>query len=324
MKMPSPFVVMIATSNRPDLLRRTLASLGKCEKPADYGETVVIENGSKSGTEEVVQNAAAWLRTRYLFESKPNKSAALNRGLAELGECLVFFTDDDARFHPSVLCAYNEASDRFGKGNFYGGPTQADYEIEPPVWLKQYLPPSARGWRLGEAVETVRKPDFLGFNWAAFASELKAVGGFDPNRGPGSPTGSVGQEKEMQQRLLKEELKAIYVPEALVWHYVPKERCSAKWVLKRGYQSGIQAGIEQFSPNSDVSHLLGYPRWAVRQWIGKACAALLSITTQDPTLRFDALYQYKYFSGLLRGMRVGRKIASKSRNSPPSKTAVSS
>jgi glycosyltransferase involved in cell wall biosynthesis len=313
---------MIATSDRPALLRRTLASLGQCDKPANYVETVVIENGSRSGTEEVVRNAAAWLRARYIFESKPNKSAALNRGLAELGDCVVFFTDDDARFHPSVLRAYNEASERFGKGHFYGGPTAADYEIEPAVWLKQYLPPSARGWRLEEAVETVQKPDFLGFNWAAFATDLQAAGGFDPNRGPGSPTGSVGQEKEMQQRLLREELKAIYVPEALVWHYVPEERCSPKWVLNRGYQSGIQAGIEQSSFNSEVSPLFGYPRWAVREWIGKACAALVSITSQDPTLRFDALYQYKYFSGLLRGMRVGRKIASQPSNSHPSKPAA--
>lgn len=311
---------MIATSNRPALLRRTLASLGQCDKPANYVETVVIENGSRSGTEEVVRNADPWLRARYIFESKPNKSAALNRGLAELDDCVVFFTDDDARFHPPVLRAYNEASERFGKGHFYGGPTEADYEIEPAVWLKQYLPPSARGWRLEEAVETVQKPDFLGFNWAAFATDLKAAGGFDPNRGPGSPTGSVGQEKEMQQRLLKRGLQAIYVPEALVWHYVPRDRCSANWLLKRIYQHGIQAGIEQSSSDevrTDGSWF-GYPRWAIRDWLKKAGKAIGGLTTRDRAVRYEAFYQFSYFSGLLHGIRAGRKIRLKqSRNDSP-------
>ena len=48
----------------------------------------------------------------------------------------------------------------------------------------------------------ITSPVFLGANWAAFARDLKEVGGFDPWFGPGSATGSTGQEQTMQRRLL--------------------------------------------------------------------------------------------------------------------------
>ena len=307
--MSISLVVMIATAKRTNLLERTLASLGECEKPSNYLETVVIENGSKTGAEKIVNTAPARLRARYLFEANGNKSAALNRGLQEVGDRLVFFTDDDARLHPLTLMAYASAAGDKAGGEFYGGPVDVDYEHEPPEWLKSYLPPSARGWKPRGDAKSVVRPDFLGFNWAAFSSDLRAAGGFDTNRGPGSPSKSVGQEKEMQLRLLKRGLRAINVPQAMVWHYVPKDRCSVEWALKRAYQNGIQAGIEQSSvgPNSGAPRLFGYPRWLVKDWISKAIKAVTKSMYKDSVSRFDASYHLRYATGFLQGIRLAQK-----------------
>jgi GT2 family glycosyltransferase len=84
---------------------------------------------------------------------------------------------------------------------------------------------------------------FLGFNWAAFAEDLHAVGGFDYRKGPGSPTKSVGQETDMQERLLQAGRHGRYVPGAMVWHYVPRSRCSPDWALERAYRIGVQWGL---------------------------------------------------------------------------------
>ena len=59
------FVVNIATSGRPELLRRTLESLKECEEPVGYRETVVVENGPRGGAEAVVRAARSWLNVRY-------------------------------------------------------------------------------------------------------------------------------------------------------------------------------------------------------------------------------------------------------------------
>ncbi len=143
------------------------------------------------------------LNTRYVYISRAHKSWALNRVLDLVEDCLIVFTDDDVRVHPGTLCAYAKVSANVNGGQFYGGPMGVDYEQEPSEWLKAYLPRSALGWCLDKEVRTIDKSErFLGINWAAFASDLKKCGGFNPAFGPGSPTGSTGQETNMQKRLV--------------------------------------------------------------------------------------------------------------------------
>ena len=59
--------IVVATRGRAGLLARTLGSLAKCEPVSVFGETLVIENGDRSGAEDVVRRAAAPLHARYLF-----------------------------------------------------------------------------------------------------------------------------------------------------------------------------------------------------------------------------------------------------------------
>src|SRR5690625_7932825 len=79
---------LIPTHGRASLLERTLASLAECSIPEGYVETVVIENGPKSGAEDTVAAASSqWphLNLRYLHVSRANKSHALNVALSGMG-----------------------------------------------------------------------------------------------------------------------------------------------------------------------------------------------------------------------------------------------
>src|SRR5687768_34238 len=171
-------VVILATAGRSDLLERTLTSLSACERPEAYRETIVVENGGQNGAEAVVARFSKQLSARYLYAARGNKSFALNCALETIGDTLIFFTDDDVRLDPRVLNAYAQRSERYPQGRFFGGPTSVDYEQEPPAWLKRYLPTSAVGWEWKESSDTVNKAAFLGFNWAAFARDIRAAGGF--------------------------------------------------------------------------------------------------------------------------------------------------
>lgn len=136
------------------------------------------------------------LNAKYLYTPRGNKSHALNRALEIIGEGLVFFTDDDVRVHPEVLVRYSKAAQGVGKGSYFGGPTNVDYQESPPDWLLPSLPASAVGWDQNSDWHYA-----LGFNWAAFVEDIRSCGGFDEERGPGS--GNVGQETDMQKRLDK-------------------------------------------------------------------------------------------------------------------------
>lgn len=299
-------VVTIATSGRPDLLERTLTSLGQCQLPADYKETVVVENGTRAGAEKIVQSARAQLNARYLHVAPGNKSAALNAALETVGDCLVFFTDDDVQLAPLTLHAYAEAAQRCGARHFFGGPTNVEYDVPPPEWLREFLPFSVIGWeRSGDAHDANDQPGksakYLGFNWAAFAGDLRAAGGFNPDFGPGSPTGSTGQETEMQRRLLSMGLIAMYVPQARVWHYVPKDRCTPAWALERIYRNGIQDGLFARRGNSKSWTLP--PWWITSRYLKGILKACIWSLSSRPERRFKAKYRRRYDSGLMQGFR---------------------
>ena len=304
--MASSLIVVIPTSGRPDLLRRTLDSLSHCRKPAIYRKTVVIENGPKTDAEEVVRDYHTSLISQYLYEPIGNKSRALNKVLEREQDGLIFFTDDDARFDVDILCAYAEAAKGIQRGQFYGGPMGVDYEQEPPSWHKSYLPPSAIGLNFG-SYRKLRSGDlrpFQGINWAAFAKDLILLGGFNPDLGPGSVIKSTGQEADMHRRLFDYGVQQVDVPEARVWHFVPTARCSPRWIIKRAYRQGVLRG---YLYGRQTQTFMGFQFWMVKVWlkfIAKVLSTSLSGTNQT---RFDALYNLALQSGKIQGVRKSQK-----------------
>jgi glycosyltransferase involved in cell wall biosynthesis len=233
--------VLIPTHGRPTLLERTLASLTECTLPDSYRELVVIENGSRTEAEQIVADLPERINARYMHRERGNKSYALNEALATIADGLVVFFDDDVQVSSEVLTAYAEAADMHGPGHFFGGPVEVDCSTDPPAYLTSLFPRSARGYDL----ETSRMGDkYIGFNWAAFAQDLKQTGGFDPQFGPGSPSGATGQESDMQHRLIEDDHVGIDVPDALVCHHVPDENVTLRWLLRRHFRGGIRPGIE--------------------------------------------------------------------------------
>lgn len=239
--MSVSLTVLIPTHGRPRLLERTLESVARCTLPDGYEELVVIENGSRAGTERLVDGLPKDLNARYMHRERPNKSYALNQALETIADGLVVFFDDDVQVHRDTLVAYAEAGRKHGRGHFFGGPVQVDREKDLPTYLEDFFPRSARGYDL---VETRMGQFYLGFNWAAFSRDIKDFGGFDPRFGPGSPAGSTGQETDMQERLIDGGWRGVDVPGAIVQHHVPQENVSLAWLLGRQIKDGVRKGLE--------------------------------------------------------------------------------
>lgn len=293
--------VLIATSNRATLLERTLHSLSECQAPDNFVGVIIVENGVAGNVAEIAHSFQDRLTVHYFYTPEANKSNALNIALREFPSSLLFFTDDDVRFHPDILSIYTQAATEHGTGSFFGGPMGVDYESEPPDWLKEYLPPSAVGWEMPPNRQPLHNTLFRGCNWAAFAQDLLALGGFDPNYGPGSKSGARGQESEMQRRLLQNGIEQIYLPQAMVWHYVPKNRCSTRWALRRAYQHGIESGLEQSLPAGH--YWWGYPRWMIRQLLEQALMVTKVSFRTQPSKRFEVYYQFCKHIGRMKGIR---------------------
>ena len=243
--MKTALTVLIATAGEPTLLRRALDTLAACDKPASYRGAVIVENGPKHSTADVVRQYADSCGTRYLYHEPPNKCAALNYGLRRLEPGLVVFTDDDVRLDQSFLTAYANASAGIQRGEFYGGPLEVDFEAEPPpAWLRRFLPKSCKGWRLEvSGKHEVMAAEFIGSNMAAFTTDLAAIGGFDPRLGPGKTLISCGDETDLQLRLLNHGVRGFYVPDAVIHHLARKCVSSKQWVIDRMYRRSVAWGI---------------------------------------------------------------------------------
>jgi GT2 family glycosyltransferase len=275
---PRRLAVVIATHGRPTLLERTLRTVGAADDPGVPVEIVVIENGGRMGAEALCRDLELPYQVTYRFVAEGGKSRALNRVLPGLDADLLVFFDDDVRVAAPTLRAYHAAALRHGPGHFFGGPFEVDYEAPPPVWLTPHLPASAVGWSLGDAERTIDRPDFIGVDWAAFRDDILAAGGFAEHLGPNPVFRTIGQETDMQKRLLARGARGVYVPEAFVRHFVPRARCSVAWALERYERTFFSFTMGQRS-HPAATRLGGVPLWLWKQ------AGLHALRVQAARLR---------------------------------------
>ena len=297
--------VLLATRNREALLERTLSSLASCRRPQGYQGTWVVENGARGATEDVVRRANPDLKAHYLFEAAGNKSRALNAAMAHISDGLILFLDDDVRVGADLLELHAAAAERAGAGHFFGGPVAPDYEAPPPVWLMRFLPASAKGWEWQDAEVPIVKPVILGCNWAAFAADIRAIGGFSEQFGPGSATGSIGQESQMQRRLLAHGLVGRYVPGALVYHWVPGGRCSPEFALERIHKDGIRSGLLRYE---DLGiGIAGYPVVLLKRTFDRWLYWHYRRLSGNAADSFAAQVAFRHRLGVLKGVRLSRR-----------------
>jgi GT2 family glycosyltransferase len=291
--------VLIATAHRPGLLERTLDSVAEARLPSGLRRVVVVENGDSRSAAAVCDAFAGRLPIEYHHVARRGKGVATQFGLERIGSGLVVFFDDDVRIGPDVLTAYARAAEEHGPDAFYGGPVSIDYEEPPPDWLLDFLPYSARGWTWDDTDWHW----FLGFNWAAFAGPALRVGGAPADLGPGagaryadSPT---GMETEMQRRMVDAGMTKRFVPQARVWHWVPKKRCSVDWTLERAHRNGISEGLHA---DPTLARWFGVPRWALRGLAEAWGRVLLEpLKAGPPVDRFKPRWELARLSGYVRG-----------------------
>jgi glycosyltransferase involved in cell wall biosynthesis len=288
---------IIATHGRPELLERTLQSLSEAELPAGFEHVWVVENGSDAGARKICSEWADRLPLRYENIDRSGKSRALQYAMEKLKDGLAVFFDDDVRIHPSTLKGYAQAAERHGEECVFGGPVRIDYEVDPPQWLMNYLPRSARGWEYTPAnTNPLSKEGFLGFNYAVFVQQILEAGGFNCSIGPGALQAGtegnpVGQETELQQRLFARGLEAIYVPEAIVWHWVPQKRCSPQWAIERAYRHGWGDGLRDTRDLNGSA--LGRLKYRGQLWLCERMAGFLP----HPRLQFHVRYELARLRG---------------------------
>jgi glycosyltransferase involved in cell wall biosynthesis len=178
-----PLSLIVCTRNRARSLKRTLLSLHAAHPASVGAQVIVVDNGSTDSTPAVIREfvAAARFQVDAVHESEPGQGRARNRGLALAAGRILFFTDDDCILPPDILVL---AIDAFANSQFdlCGGRIQLHDPTDSPYGCndedRQILIPPQSFLECG----TVQGTCLL------FSARLmRAVGGFDPMFGPGTP-----------------------------------------------------------------------------------------------------------------------------------------
>lgn len=222
--------VCIATYDRPHLLAKLLHSLLQQQLDPGTGmEIIVVDNDAQQSAKAVVESIhQPRFPIIYAAEPRKNISHARNKSVQlASGDYILFIDDDETASEVWVASMLNAVKTHEAAGAF--GRVISDFHQNTPEWMKTVylfnIPTSQTG---------SPATHFKTGNCLIRASLLKSEEGpFDPKYGV---TG--GEDSDLFSRLRQQNYHFIYCYEGSVYEFIPPERTTIDWILKRAYRTG--------------------------------------------------------------------------------------
>ena len=286
--------MIIATADRPLLLRETLAGLASCQLPRPDLCVLVADNGTDPGTATVCAEDFPGLTIRHLKVERRGKSIALNAAVEAAASGLFVFTDDDVEFHPAWLVELHRAAREWPEHRLFGGRIVPRWPGVVPDRLdgSRFMGPLYTLLDLGDDERPVAGFRPFGPNMAARSSLFEEGIRFDEAIGPGSADRvSMGDETGIGRQLEAAGESAVYVPDSVVYHRVRDEQLALSWQLKRGISYGrmLEYLERETSGESEAPRWFGVPRFLFRKIASSAISAGGLALLNRPRDGFDRL-----------------------------------
>lgn len=260
--------VIVTTYNRQNLLQRALNSLREAPVPEDLSVAVtVVDNASTDHTREVVERQKPRFQGQleYIFEGTQGKSHALNTGIgATCGE-LVGMIDDDEEIDESWYIQVAQAF-RDPDLDFIGGPYIPRWGSQPPEWLPENYR-AAIGWIDGGGKARPMDESYpgilMGGNAVIRRAVLDHVGPYSTELSHSGSQLLMGEDDDMYERLLRSGARGMYLPDLIIYHYIPPERLTKRYYRRWSFWRGASQGVRARSRRQPVAHLAGIPRYRI-------------------------------------------------------------
>ncbi len=291
--------LVLATSQRIDILSRTLSSFTELQMGKIEWEIILVDNANDAKTQDLARQYGERLPLTCLIEPRKGKNYALNTALSKVNGQLVVFTDDDVLADTQWLWKILEGSKRWPTHAVFGGRILPHFPNKP-VWfdLENRLVRQAytiADWNLPEGEY---KPSMVwGPNFAVRSLVLDSGFRFNSDFGPNSGQYLMGDETEFVYRLEQAGYKPVYLPEALVHHQIRPEQMSKDWLRRRVSSHGATFAFMSGLPNAPK--FFGVPKY---MYIKTLQSFVLYLSTYLPSkgkARFESALIYWYRKGML-------------------------
>jgi glucosyl-dolichyl phosphate glucuronosyltransferase len=283
--------VVIPTYNRSALLPKALRSLLRARIPPGLDVRIIaVDNNSTDDTKATIAEFAERSngRVSYVFESRQGRSPALNAGIAAATGDLIGFIDDDEEidesWYETILSAFTN-----NDIDFIGGPYVPRFESDVPEWLPKSHTAVVGIVDGGDKVVPfdASYPGILMGGNAVFTREtLRRVGPYSTELGRSGTRLLSCEDEDMYQRLRAAGARGLYLPQLIVYHFIPNERLTKRyhrsWCF---WQSVSSAVLDRIRPQP-TAHVLGVPRY----FYGRALRGMLQLAqvwNREPATRFS-------------------------------------
>jgi len=240
--------IIICTYNRAGLLSKTLQSLVQLDN-LELAEVIVVDNRSTDHTASVVKNFINSyvddIDVRYILEPIQGLSAARNTGILASKSPIIAFLDDDAipckTWITTIVSTFESRPDVMAMG----GKIAPIFESKRPDWL---IKPFELPYTIVDLGNRIKEYPGRLHPCGANMAMRKAV--FDISLFPldlGRKGDSLlsGEEAWLFGQLQKEGHSILYHPLMAVDHFVPANRLTEDWIMKRYYSQGISNAMKR-------------------------------------------------------------------------------
>lgn len=290
--------VVICTYDRVDVLSESLKSVAQQMLPTDEFEIVVVYNEDDDASAEYLSSVSI-PNLRTATEDAGSLSAARNVGYQIASGEYIAYLDDDAVADPNWIASILETFETTNpEPSCVGGRVVGNLEHPKPKWLPDSLP-GLPVRDLGDEPRLLELPDesVIGANMAFPRRFLERHGGFSVKLGRKEGT-LLSNEETALQVLADRENGVYYQPAAVVEHFIPADRLTISYFLRRFYWQGISdCRVTQLEDPGDGETASGGLLQALSQ-VPRAVRVVLShLVSTDVSSHFYGLLWVIYCVG---------------------------
>lgn len=317
--------IIIPTYNRANQLSRAMKSLIELNFNSSQYEIIVIDNGSKDGTRQVVEKYISEYHKntiRYFYDNIPGLLTGRHRGAKEAKSEILIFIDDDICADKGWLGAIVDTFERYPDVSIVGGKCLPLYEISPPDWLDyfwQHIPGEGKMLcdlslcDFGDKEKSIDPTWVFGLNFSIRREALYELGGFHPDCISSNLQYYQGDgETGLSLSAIEKGYGAFYQPKALVHHEVASSRMTLEYFDKRYFYAGVCNSYTEVRRNKGFKYtilIFGKMKSTLRSLYE---IIVLRNTDQNKTGNFEKKYLQIRFEAMERaGYEFHQKMARK-------------
>lgn len=294
--------VIVCTYNRAQSLAKALDCVAASTLPEGVEwEVLVVDNKSTDQTREVADEFCRRQPNRfhYVFEPLQGLSRARNAGIREARGDVLAFMDDDVMLEAGWLQNLT-AGLRTGEWAGAGGRILLAKTFTPPRWLPLDGIYNMGGilyahFDLGDKPCELTSPPH-GTNMAFRRSMFEKYGGFRTDLGRCGSNLMSNEDTEFGRRLLAAGEHLRYEPSAVVYHEVPENRLTKKYLLGFWFDYG-RAAIREIGERPPVWGIPRYYFSIPKGILGTFLAVLRWLVDWNPQRRFFMKALVWYLTG---------------------------